>query len=64
MNLHCAAAIRNNEFFEVLVPEELFAIGLKDPIDVRDGHTHLPQGPGLGIALDWDFIDNATLKVL
>ena len=64
VNLHCAAAIRNNEFFEVLVPEELFAIGLKDPIDVRDGHAHLPQGPGLGIALDWDFIDNATLKVL
>ncbi|MCJ7874107.1 enolase C-terminal domain-like protein [Phaeobacter sp. J2-8] len=64
VNLHCAAAIRNNEFFEVLVPEELFAIGLKDPIDVRDGHAHLPQTPGLGIDLDWDFIDNATIKVM
>lgn len=63
VNLHCAAAIKNNEFFEVLVPEDLFAIGLKTPIDVHDGHAHLPQGPGLGIPLDWDFIDNSTIKV-
>ncbi len=63
VNLHCCAAIRNNEFFEVLVPEHLFDVGLAEPIDIRDGMVHLPQRPGLGIALDWDFIDNATLKV-
>lgn len=63
VNLHCAAAIKNTEFFEVLVPEKLFDKGLKTPIDIRDGHAHLPQEPGLGIDLDWDFIENATIKV-
>lgn len=62
VNLHCAAAMRNSEFFEVLVPQERFAIGLQQPIDIRDGHAHLPQGPGLGIALDWDFIDRCTIQ--
>jgi len=62
VNLHCAAAMKNNSFFEVLVPENLFAIGLEQPIDIRDGHAHLPQSPGLGIGLDWDFIDNCTIK--
>lgn len=63
VNLHCAAAMKNTEMFEVLVPEHLFAIGLKEPIDVRDGVAYLPQAPGLGIDLDWDFIENCTLKV-
>ncbi|MGQ7844670.1 enolase C-terminal domain-like protein [Granulosicoccus sp. 3-233] len=63
VNLHCAAAMKNTEMFEVLVPEDLFAIGLKEPIDVRDGVAYLPQAPGLGIDLDWDFIENCTLKV-
>lgn len=62
VNLHCAAAMKNCEFFEVLVPEHLFAIGMKEPIDVRDGHAHLPSKPGLGIDLDWDFIDNSTIR--
>ncbi len=63
VNLHCAAAVKNNEFFEVLIPEHLFNVGLADPIDIRGGMAHLPQKAGLGIDLDWDFIENATLKV-
>lgn len=63
VNLHCAAAMKNCEFFEVLVPEHLFDIGLKESIKIENGHAHLPQKPGLGIDLDWDFIDNATFEV-
>lgn len=62
VNLHCAAAMRNTEFFELLLPRERFAVGLAQPIDIRDGQAHLPQGPGLGIALDWDFIDKHTVQ--
>ena len=52
------------EFFEVLIPEHLFNIGLKDKIHIEDGHAHVPKNkPGLGIELDWDFIDKSTLKV-
>ncbi|PPR50074.1 MAG: L-talarate/galactarate dehydratase [Alphaproteobacteria bacterium MarineAlpha5_Bin5] len=62
VNLHCCAAIKNSEFFEVLVPYEYFNFGLKESIDVKDGYAHLPNKPGLGIDLDWDFIDNTTFK--
>ena len=64
VNLHCCAAIKNSEFFEVLVPYELFNFGLKEDIKVENGYAHLPTKPGLGIDLDWDFIDNSTFKKL
>ena len=51
---------KNSEFFEVLVPYEYFDFGLKEPIKIVDGFAQLPEGPGLGIDLDWDFIDNST----
>ena len=57
------AAIKNSEFFEVLVPYEYFDFGLKEPIKIVDGFAQLPEGPGLGIDLDWDFIDNSTFEI-
>ena len=62
VNLHCCAAIKNSEFFEVLVPYDYFDFGLKDKIKVENGSAQLPSKPGLGIELDWDFIDNTTFK--
>ena len=35
---------------------------LKESIEVKNGFAHLPTKPGLGIDLDWDFIDNTTFK--
>lgn len=64
VNLHCCAAIKNCEFFEILLPTDYFDFGLKESIRIEEGHAHLPQEPGLGIELDWDFIDNCTLEVL
>jgi L-alanine-DL-glutamate epimerase-like enolase superfamily enzyme len=29
---------------------------ITEPLDVRDGHLHLPDKPGLGYELDHDFI--------
>ena len=48
---------------EILIPEYLFNIGLTHPIEIRNGKAYVPQKSGLGIDLDWDFIDNATIKV-
>ena len=62
VNLHCCAAIKNSEFFEVLVPYEYFNFGLKESITVENGFAHLPTNPGLGLELDWDLIDNSTFK--
>ncbi|MFY0650523.1 MAG: hypothetical protein JXQ96_00750 [Cyclobacteriaceae bacterium] len=64
VNLHCAAAMKNCEFFEVLDPIEYFDFGLAEPIQIEDGYAHLPEKPGLGIELDWDMIDNSTFKIL
>ena len=62
-NLHVACAIRNCEYAEVLVPAETFAFGIKQPLTVNaDGDMVLPPGPGLGVTLDWDAIDNATVE--
>ena len=55
-------SIKNSEFFEVLVPYEYFNFGLKESIKVEKGLAILPNKPGLGIELDWDFIDNSTFK--
>ena len=39
-------------------------LGVKNPIQIdAEGYAHPPQGAGLGIEWDWDFIDNATIAV-
>ena len=42
----------------------LISFGLKESIHIKNGHAQLPNKPGLGIDLDWDFIDNTTFKKL
>ncbi|HEY8475787.1 MAG TPA: enolase C-terminal domain-like protein [Chloroflexota bacterium] len=57
-NLHVACAIANCEFFEVLVPESKYAYGLQAyPHPDRDGQVHAPNAPGLGVAIDWDYVN-------
>lgn len=64
INLHCCAAVRNCEFFEVLEPFHYFDFGLKERISIKNGLAILPEGPGRGIELDWDFIENSTFEIL
>jgi len=62
-NLHVAAAINNFELYECnLIHPNLpdnHNIGIKKPIDKIDseGYIPLPSTPGLGIELDWQFIE-------
>lgn len=61
-NLHVACAARNTSFIEVHHP--VFRFGLKNhPLDSigADGLVRLPTGPGLGVELDWDWIENHTV---
>jgi len=62
-NLHVSCAIRNCEYFELLVPEEPFRFPMKDayPIDAH-GVAHVPQKPGVGVELDWEAIDRACVE--
>jgi L-alanine-DL-glutamate epimerase-like enolase superfamily enzyme len=62
-NLHVSCAIRNCEYFELLIPEEAFRFPMKDRYPI-DGHgiAHVPQAPGVGVELDWDTIDRTCIE--
>jgi L-alanine-DL-glutamate epimerase-like enolase superfamily enzyme len=64
-NLHVIMAIRNCEFFEVLLPDEAQKYGLLEDITVDGtGHVHAPQGAGLGAAIDFDLIRRKRIAVM
>lgn len=63
---HCMAAMRNTHFYELaligpdmpnMVPP-IYACEYSDQIEAvgPDGCVPVPDGPGLGVAYDWDFI--------
>ena len=60
-NLHVGCATRSSRFLEGHHP--MFRFGLMDdPLRVHaDGCQHVPTGPGLGVTLDWDWIDRHTV---
>ena len=61
-NLHVSCAIRNCEYFELLVPEEPFRFPMKDPYPIANGVAQVPQRPGIGVELDWDRIENTCVE--
>ena len=64
-NLHVIMAIRNCEFFEVLLPSGAQKYGLLEDVEVdRQGLVHAPQGPGLGARIDFALIERQKLAVL
>lgn len=64
MNLHLNGAVKNNSYFEVLWPMEKFDFGLVPGLPIENGIATLPETPGLGAELDWDFIDNSTIELV
>jgi L-alanine-DL-glutamate epimerase-like enolase superfamily enzyme len=58
-------AIRNCEYFEVLLPAAAQKYGLVEDIEVdRQGLVHAPSGPGLGARIDFELIRRRTTAVL
>ncbi len=58
-NLHVSCAISNCEYFEVLIPQEPFCFGVRNPITVDgEGYVHVPEGNGIGADIDFDALDN------
>ena len=63
---HCLAAIRNANYYELgLVHPKApsssppFYTNYSDDLDAIDenGHVPIPDGPGLGVEIDWDFVE-------
>jgi L-alanine-DL-glutamate epimerase-like enolase superfamily enzyme len=65
-HLHAACAIYNSRYFERLVPETYYA-----PPGIRDASTEIDNegyaspwdSPGLGIEVDWDWVEQHTIGV-
>jgi L-alanine-DL-glutamate epimerase-like enolase superfamily enzyme len=58
-NLHWLCGASDVEMLEVLFPEPPYQFGLKQyPALAPDGRLHLPAGAGLGVELDWDYIES------
>lgn len=63
--LHVAMALRNCEYFEVLLPVESHRYGLCTDLAVdAGGLVRAPEGPGLGVEIDFDLIRRNTISVL
>jgi len=64
-NLHVMCSIKNCDFFEWVVPEWLWDFGVKENIKLDDeGYVHVPEGPGLGLEVDWEYVDRHTIATL
>jgi L-alanine-DL-glutamate epimerase-like enolase superfamily enzyme len=64
-NLHVIMAIRNCEYFEVLLPAAAQKYGLVEDIEVdRQGLVHAFNEPGLGARIDFDLIERQKTSVL
>jgi L-alanine-DL-glutamate epimerase-like enolase superfamily enzyme len=64
-NLHAILAIKNCEFFEVLLPDAAQKYGLAEDLAVDGrGLVHAPAGPGLGAAIDFGLIERKQTAVL
>lgn len=63
-NLHVACSVRNCQFLELHDP--MFRFGLKGtPLDIdSEGYLDMPTAPGLGVEIDWDWIENHTIQLL
>jgi L-alanine-DL-glutamate epimerase-like enolase superfamily enzyme len=64
-NLHLAMAIRNCEYFEVLLPDGAQKYGMRQDIEVdRNGLVHAPMEPGIGGEVDMALIERKKVAVL
>jgi L-alanine-DL-glutamate epimerase-like enolase superfamily enzyme len=58
-------AIRNCEYFEVLLPDAANKFGLVEDIEIdARGLAHAPMKPGLGVEIDFAHIKRTTQSVL
>jgi L-alanine-DL-glutamate epimerase-like enolase superfamily enzyme len=61
-NLHLMLAFPFCTYYEQSVPYDVYEFGMMEVIRTHtDGYVQAPKGPGLGVRLDWNAIETATL---
>ena len=64
-NLQATMAIKNTEYFEVLLPSKAQKYGLVEDIESdKNGFVHAINEPGLGGKIDFDLIEHKKVAVL
>jgi len=65
-SLHLACALKNCEYYELILPADVFHYCSKDPAlkPGKDGYVAPPNRPGIGWNLDWDYIEDHTVRVV
>jgi len=61
-NLHLMLAFNNCTYYEQAVPYTSYEYGMKDVIRTQpDGYVYAPSKAGLGVEIDWDAMEAATI---
>ena len=63
VNLHLALANTRTRYFEAPTPTNAFEFGMKNGVSLSQGRVVAPDGPGLGIQVDWESLDSADFYV-
>jgi len=63
-NLHLMLANERSRYFEAPMPKEAFEFGMKNGNLLDRGRVVAPEGPGLGIEVDWDRLATAEFYVV
>lgn len=58
-NLHVMLAYGRTQYFEAPTPTEAFEFGMKNAVRIDQGIAVPPEGPGLGISVDWECLPTA-----
>jgi len=62
-NLHLMLANHSCTYFEHSIPQEAYEYGMLDTLRIDgQGLMHAPTRPGLGLRVDWDAMDAASLN--
>ncbi|MDA0834987.1 MAG: mandelate racemase/muconate lactonizing enzyme family protein [Planctomycetota bacterium] len=64
-NLHLALSMPNCKFYEQPIPYDSYEYGMKTVTRTQpDGYVYAPQGSGLGVEIDWEKMDAATIMTI
>ena len=64
-SVNVSGAIENGEMLEVHPPFTAHTHpALKNPLTLSNGYVHMPEGPGLGVDLDWEIIEDQTTEII
>jgi L-alanine-DL-glutamate epimerase-like enolase superfamily enzyme len=62
-NLHLMLANERTRFFEAPMPKQAFEFGMTNGNLLDNGRVVAPEGPGLGISVDWERLATADFHV-